>query len=173
MDKLRLSLILLISVLFSSCLTVKRIERNCDQFAKVCVDYEKIVEYRDTTIFIHDTISVKLPADTVLITDTLIVKDGTINLKMVRRQSGYAIAEAWVNNSRLFVNAYIADSSFLVTRVDTVFLNDVIKDTSQTQNVKIKSIPSFYSFTYYAFFVMTGLALVYLVISIIIKRFIR
>ena len=63
----------LISLFFTSCMTVGRIEKNCDQFAKICVtasvdtviiDNSKTIYERDTTInfyFPRDTVYLETP----------------------------------------------------------------------------------------------------------------
>lgn len=142
-------LILLTLIGLTSCMTVGRIERNCDKFTKVCgTDKVIVTKYRDTTIYRHDTIRVQLPSDTVRISDTVKVVDGIASMPRIKRKFGVITGEAWVTNSRLGMLAYLNDSTFKTTVHDTITIYDAIQHTNQTNTVtvRVKFIPKFVKF---------------------------
>ena len=154
----------IIALLFSSCLTVNRIQRNCDKFAAICtVEKETVTVYRDTTIFRTDTIRVPLPRDTVRITDTVKVINNQAFLKPVHKQFGIIGVDAWVNFSVLGVQAYLTDSTILHVEKDTIYLEKVIKETGTTQTVKIKHIPKLYRVAFWILLIQAGALIAWLV----------
>ena len=142
----------LATMLFSSCLTIKRIERNCDKFAAICVtEKETVTVYRDSTIYRTDTIRVPLPyQDTVKITDTVRIVNNLAYLPTIHKRFGLIGVDAGVNRSVIDVNAYLTDSTILHTHRDTILLEKVIKEESVTQTVPVKHIPGMYRFAFWA-----------------------
>ena len=140
-------------LLFSSCLTVSRIERNCDKFSQICVtEKETVTIYRDTTIFRTDTIRVPLPyRDTVKITDTVRIVNNLAWLPPVHRQFGIIGVNASVASSILNVNAYLTDSTILHSRRDTVVIKNAIKKEATTQTVTVRHVPKFYKILLWIF----------------------
>lgn len=153
-----------------SCLTVRRIERNCDKFAKVCVT-ETVVEtvYRDTTIFRTDTIRVPLPfRDTVKITDTVRIFNNLAYLPTVRKQFGLIGVDAGVNHSILRVNAWLTDSTILHPLRDTIIINDAISNSTTTNTITLppeKYVPKFYKFTFWIFIIQLALLAIWTIIK--------
>jgi len=149
-----LILLIFISSL-TSCLTVKRIEKNCDKFAKVCItETVKEIQYRDTTIYIDKLIPVKLPKDTVKVTDTLRIVNNQVNLNKIHKRFGTIAVDVSVTNSILNVNAYLIDSTILVRVKDTVYIEKAISEATTTNNITlppVKYIPKFYKFTFWIF----------------------
>ncbi len=108
--------ILLIGLLSVSCLTVKRIEKNCDKFAAVCITETETntetnteitteIEYRDTTIIVYiseDKVKDKIP---VRIEDEnskpIPVKKEYVNSELSVLKVPFARSTAQVVNSRL------------------------------------------------------------------------
>lgn len=155
MKKLILFIFLAAGILiFQSCLTVGRIERNCDKFTKVCVanTVTKTVN-RDTTIFRTDTVFVQLPADTVTITDTVHIKSGSAFLPWKHYRKGIISVDAAVQWSVLKISAYLNDSTILVPEKDTIVIPNAIRISDKTQTVTVvkKYIPGFYKFTFWWF----------------------
>lgn len=155
-----ISLLLLI-MLFSGCLTVKQIERNCDKFAQICItEIFKETVYRDTTIYRTDTIRVPLPVrDTVTLIDTVEIIDG--NAFMATRYETFGIieVEAGVQYSVLTVRAYLNDSTILHTFRDTILLEKIIKEQITVSTVPVKYVPFIYKFVFYLF--IMGLILLF------------
>ena len=148
----------LIVLLSSSCLTIRKIEKNCDKFAKICiVETVKETVYRDTTIYRTDTIEIPLPVhDTLEIIDTVIVdSDGFVFLPTIHEEFGIIGVDAGVHYSILKVSAYLTDSTILVPIRDTITLEKVIKEQSSVSTIEVKYIPSFYKFTFYMFFIVS------------------
>jgi len=144
--------VLIIILLSTSCLTVKKIERNCDKFSRVCVTATATVtEYRDTTIYITDTVYYTLPADTVTITETVQIIDNFCQLPTTYRRFGLINVRAGVNRSILNVSAWLTDSTILIPRRDTIFIDNAIQTTATTNTVVVekKFIPKFYKFTFW------------------------
>lgn len=92
-------------VLGNSCLTVRQIERNCDQFAKICITSES------ETIIIHDTtwierrdtiVQVELKRDTVFKTIPVRSNGTYISSDTSYLWTGLARSEAFIWRSQLF-----------------------------------------------------------------------
>jgi hypothetical protein len=150
--------------MLSSCLTVSRIQRNCDAFAAICtVEKETVTVYRDTTIYRTDTIRVPLPRDTVRITDTITIKNNQAFLKPVHKEFGIIGVDAWVNFSVLGVQAYLTDSTILHVEKDTIYLEKVIKETGTTKTVKVRHIPGIYRFAFWILLIQAGAIIAWLV----------
>ena len=104
----QIPVLILICLLSTSCMTVKRIEKNCDKFEQICttgdVDTVRIEtitkEYlRDTTIdfyFPRDTIYLETPLDKIPG-----VKKGLINSKLSYLEAGLAWSTAQVEQGVL------------------------------------------------------------------------
>jgi len=104
----QISVLILICLLSVSCMTVKRIERNCDAFAKICVtsstdtvriENTVVVTERDTTInfyFPRDTVYLETPLDKIPG-----VKKGLINSKLSYLEAGLAWSTAQVEQGVL------------------------------------------------------------------------
>lgn len=157
----KLLLLAALALVFTSCLTVGRIERNCDKFAQICTtDKETLIEYRDTTIYRTDTFFVPLPVrDTVFMTDTVTIKNGMAFLPTRHFERGIIGMDIGVSYSRIKASAYLTDSTILFPVRDTIFIKDAFTSSSTTQTVQIvkKVVPKFYKFTLW-FFIITVLA---------------
>lgn len=162
------------AMLFSSCLTVRKIERNCDKFAQICVtEKEKVTVYRDTTIFVNKPIEVPVPyfKDSVRIRDSIqivTVFDTATNqethyaeMDTTLESFGLISVKAWVTRSKIGVDAWLTDSTFLYNYQDSVKLENAIKDTDTKKTVPVRYIPGFYKFTFWFFlFQVAALVLV-------------
>lgn len=159
---LYLSLFTFYFLLFPSCLTISRIQRNCDKFAQICVtEKETVTVYRDTTIFRTDTIRVPLPyRDTVKIIDTVQIINNLAWLPPVHKKIGIIGVNASVARSILNINAYLTDSTVLHTRRDTITLEKVIKEKAETKTVPVRFIPDFYKFTFWFFFLQVTVLII-------------
>lgn len=141
----RILIVIISSYLLTSCLTVRQIERNCDKFKKVCVT-ETVTEivYRDTTIYITDTIRLVLPSDTVTITDTVRIINDKAFMPDIYKEFGLIGVKAGINNSILNVSAWLTDSTILYPVHDTIVIENAIKEESTTDTVLVKYVPVFY-----------------------------
>jgi hypothetical protein len=138
--------------LFTGCLTVGRIERNCDKFAQICTTpVSTVIEYRDTTIYRTDTLWYSLPPDTVRLVEKITVTGTQASIAPVKRKKGIIWMEASITNNWLNVTAGLTDSTILIPHIDTVYIKDAIQNTTTTQTITIekKYIPKFYKFTFW------------------------
>lgn len=156
--------------LLSSCMTVKRIERNCDKFAKICVtEKEKVTVFRDTTIYVDRPIEVPVPhyKDSLRIRDSvkIVTVIDTANNQEIHYAEmdtttetfGLISVKAWVNRSKIGVDAWLTDSTFLYNYQDTIKLENAIKDTNTKKMVPVRYIPGFYKFTFWFFLFELGM----------------
>ena len=120
--------IILIGLLSVSCLTVKRIEKNCDLFAKVCITETETstetnteitteIEYRDTTIIVYipeekvkDKIPVKIEDEN---KKPVLVKKEYVNSALSVLVVPYARSFAQVINSKLSHELIQTDTALL------------------------------------------------------------
>ena len=136
--------IILIGLISVSCLTVKRIEKHCDDFAKVCITETETstetnteiiteIEYRDTTIIVYiseEKVKDKIP---VRIEDEnkkpVPVKKEYVNSELSILQVPFATSYAQVINSKL---------SHELIQTDTVLLfklQNAIKTVKRQEKV--------------------------------------
>jgi len=155
-------LIIICILLLSGCVTNRQIERNCDRFVDICKTDTR-VEYRDTIIYITDTVFFKLPSDTVSIIDTLIIYDNYCYMMPVQRRFGLINVLAGVDRSVLNVRAWLSDSTILIAKTDTVYIEKAIKKESEVIVVPERYIPNVYKFALYA---MIGIILYMLIVVI-------
>jgi len=162
-----ISILLILSM--TSCLTVKRIEKNCEKFAKVCIT-ETItrVEYRDTTIYKDRIIEVKLPNDTVYITKPVYVQDGKCFMDYTRKTFGNIWASAKVDNSILDLKAGYVSNIIQVPIHDTIYIDNAISSTTTDNTITLppeKYIPDFYKFTFWFFIALAMAGIGYVIIK--------
>jgi hypothetical protein len=169
--------VVLIALLLSSCLTVSRIEKNCDKFAKVCVTESVTkIEYRDTTIYKDRIIEVKLPNDTVYLTKNVYIKENMCFMDYTRKTFGNIWASAKVENSILDLRAGYVSNIVQVPIHDTIYIERAISNTTTDNTVVLppeKYIPKFYKFTFWVFIVSLIAALVYISWSLFFKSRIK
>lgn len=152
--------VFVILLIGSGCLTVNKIQRNCEKFAQICTTPVKTVtEYRDTTIYRNDTVFLQLQADTVTITDTLRIINNKAFLSPVNKEIGLIGVTAWANFNILNVRAWLRDSTILIPHRDTIFIDNAIRTNSTISTLTItkKYIPGFYRFTFWLF-IISGIA---------------
>jgi len=155
--------ILLIGFLFSSCLTVKRVERNCDLFAKICgTGTTTEIRYKDTTIFINRDIPVYLPRDTAYLQRQVSVDTLGAQMQPAIINDGIMTITARIKDSKLTASGYINRDSIVANIRDSILIKNAIRQSSYKTTVTIreKYIPGFYRFTFwFAILVWAGLIL--------------
>ena len=144
-----LKIFLIGSLLLPSCLTVRQIERNCDEFAKICLTTgtETVTTIHDTTFTTkRDTVvMVELKHDTVSKVVFLPQVERSLTSDTSRLSTGLAYSTAYIFNSRLYhflesgdtilnirLNNAITENNRLrkvITDVNTVNSVTVLKDT--------------------------------------------
>lgn len=155
----KLLLISLMAIFLSSCLTVGRIQRNCDEFAKVCLSTTTV--YRDTTIYHKDTVRIQLPSDTVTIDRVLTVNGTLVSLEPVSVTKGFITAKAWVLNNRLTVDAWLNKTYVETVRTDTITITKIVKETANVVTLPAeKYIPKFFKYSgWFVILLLVGSAL--------------
>lgn len=131
----KILILVLIVLLSSSCLTVKRIQRNCDKFAAVClteVDKETVIKWKDSIVFLDRPVPIKLPPDTVEIRDTIPCNE-MINLGPRTVENGLVGATAQVRDNILDVSAYLTDSIYIGRLQDSIRILNAIKQKTVTE----------------------------------------
>lgn len=179
----KLLLILLTALLFSSCLTVRKIERNCHKFAQICItEKETVTVSRDTTIFVKKPIEVPVPhfKDSVRIRDS--VRVVTVFDTATNQETHYAemdttletfgliTVQAWVTRSKIGIDAWLTDSTFLYNYQDSIKIENAIKETDTKETVTVRHIPGFYKFTFW-FFIVQAAGLLFVGVYIIRQIF--
>ena len=160
----KLIIIFAVIVGLQSCLTVGKIERNCDKFLRICgTEREREVEYRDTTIYVDRPVEVPVPfyGDSVRIRDSVNIitiidkvsgkEKQVAQMDTTYKEFGIIAMHAWVNHSGLGADAWLKDSTFWWRFQDSVKVNNGIKDIKEKVVVPVKYIPGFYEFTFWFF----------------------
>lgn len=189
-------LLFFFAVLFlSGCMSVKKIEKHCDDFAKICVTETKTeTSYRDTTIFVKDSffvdkiIKVPISGDSLRIQDSVKTVPGIPAYyqplpfrSLVKSQGliGMEISGRWKN---IDARAYLSDSTILYNYKDTLTYQDSItianavmdKTVNNTITLPpVKYVPKFYTVILWLFIIenLILLILLYLKFSFTIKKF--
>lgn len=147
---------------FTSCMTTGRIERHCDDFAKICLT-ETVVEteYRDTTlyvevpVYIDKVIEVPVPGfkDSVRIRDSVRIINNLAYMDPVHEEFGNIGVDAEVYRSELLVKGYYLDSTInyhykdTLTHGDSIRIANAIRDKTTTNNIVLppeRYVPRFY-----------------------------
>lgn len=140
---------ILVSLMLISCLTPAKIRRNKDDILAILGTNNTSIVYKDTTIYLKDTIRISLPKDTVKITNTVNVNNGIASMGPVTTKNGIVSAKAWVFNSKLNVEAWINQPNFSIMHTDTIVVTKIVKDSSTVTTVKEKYIPKTYKYAFW------------------------
>lgn len=125
----KLIYISLILLFFSSCITKEKCQRKYSPQIKTDSVYivKEVVKYRDTTIYI------KIKADTVFLSDTVILSDnGLIISDTVKSSLEYSYANSWVHNSKIHLQHIQKDS--LIAKI----IENAIKENSKVEYIEKK-----------------------------------
>ncbi len=138
-----------ITLVISSCATQKRCNRRFPPETSIEIK-DSIIE--KTKIEYHDTIiEVLLPFDTAAFFKTLKPINNVVNLDTLTRESGIVGAQAWVNNNRMGVRGYIADSTLFYAldsaRKEVHTWKEKYNTQKQTIVRRVKYVPMFYKLT--------------------------
>ena len=146
---MRSILIFVLVISLSSCMTVKRIQRNCEAFSKICaVDTWHDIQYRDTIIYL-DPIEASLPISDINISMQLVVDNGkVIDIKKTIKTQGLITTEVSVKEGKLIVNSFLNDSTILI-KPDPVIIHGAIVNETTGQTIRIKFIPKVYKWSFW------------------------
>lgn len=150
---------------FNSCLTVKKIERNCDKFAKICVtgsttetSSKDTTIYVDVPVYIDTMIYVPIPG----YKDSVRIENGLAYMKSLHKKVGIIAVDVSVYKSQISVDAYLTDSTIYYNFKhtfnfqDSVKIYNAIRDKVTTNTVvlpPVKYIPKFYKFAFWLFII--------------------
>jgi len=168
--------ILLIGFLFSSCLTVKRVERNCDLFSKICgTGTTTEIRYKDTTIFINRDVPVYLPHDTAYLHGQVTIDTLGAQMQPTIINEGLMTIIARVKDSKLTARGYINRDSIMANIRDSILIKNAIRQSSSKTTVTIreKYIPGFYRFTFWFAIIAWAGLLLWLIIKLGVIRFMK
>ncbi len=133
------------------CMTVNRIKRNCDKFAQICVTSSTTeVHYRDTIIRLAP-IQARLPESNIIISSTLRVINGIVDMPKTIEKNGLITTEVSITNNQLFIRSYLNDSTIMV-KPEPVVIHDAIRDEKNTNYITLppeRYIPGIFKITFW------------------------
>lgn len=137
--------IILIALFLTSCMTVKRVEKNCDLFAKVCItetetETEIITETKTETIYRDTTIYIEIPGKEVIKEIPVYIEKGLVNSGLSVLNVPFARGLSQVVNSKLRHKLIQTDTLLLFK------LENALK-TIKTQEKQIKVLKEKYVVT--------------------------
>lgn len=172
-------LILLSVLLFSvSCMTVRRIERNCDTFAKVCLtEKDTIIITEKIEVIYRDTIiDYQIKRDTIYQETPVYVKQGLMNSDISHLETDLANSTAQVISGVLKHNLQSGDT--IQIKLDNALTEVTILKTRLEKHqdiVTIKENTKFAEFTvkwfWISFFVIVILTLIMVFKNRLLKIF--
>lgn len=158
---------ILILLSMQSCLTVARIQRNCDAFSKICtVATVTDIKYRDTTIYIDRKVPVFLSRDTAKIYGLVGISTLGAQMAAMTSTSGLVTVKSSIENSKLVTVGYINKDSIVAAIRDSVILKNAIRDTNSKNTIVVrdKSVSAIYKYSLWIV-IIEIVALILLVIS--------
>lgn len=147
MARIKIITFIIISLLLSSCLTVKQIERNCDKFAKVCdvgtsevITETQTIILRDTLIYWHPMTQVVERVDTVFIQNEVAWTD------MSYLEVELAHSTAWVTGNALKHTLTQKGDSIQLQLKNALERIETLKNTTYSETIPIvtKYVPLLY-----------------------------
>ena len=168
--------ILLIGILFSSCLTVRRVERNCDLFAKICgTGTTTEIQYKDTTIFINRDVPVYFPRDTTYLQGQVTIDTLGAQMQPAIINYGMVTITAKIKDSKLTASGYLNRDSLVANIRDSILIKNAIRQSSSKTTVTIreKYIPGFFQFTFWFAIIEWAALLIFGAIKILRMKFIN
>jgi hypothetical protein len=126
-----IALLTLASIFMNSCTSQRRCLAKFPPDTITTVEYNRVIEYRDTTI------SLEIPGDSVFLYDTITVNENVVNFDPVTAYVPFAWARAWVDENKIKLSLIQYDTIF------TEKIDSVIVYTSDTITVKEKVLVPF------------------------------
>lgn len=137
--------LILSSLILSSCVTEKKCTRKFPpQIETIIKDsIREVTIYRDTTIYIH------FPADTIIKTDTIIVKEGYLYIAPMYAETNLATASAWISYNKLSLMLADKDTTIQVRLLNALKTSQYweYKYKHEKEVVQVKYIPKFWKVT--------------------------
>jgi len=164
---MRTLLYLVILIVCSSCLTARRIEKNCDLFAKICgTGTVTEIRYKDTTIIFDRRVPVFLPRDTAKLQGLVKINSTGAQMPVVTSKKGIVTISAQVIDSKLTATGFINRDSIIAAIRDSVKLKNAIRESGTTTTVVVREpyIPGFYKFTFWVVILGFLVGIIWLII---------
>jgi len=168
-------IIILICLLLTSCMTVKRIEKNCDLFEKICLTDSKDTVFitKETETTYRDTVvDYQIKRDTIFKeTPIIFFKKEMINSPISHLEVGLAKSDAWIESNIL---KHFLQSGDTILQIK---LNDALRNIKvlHTRLEKKQSIITIKENTKFAGFAikwfMGSLIIIALGLTILILKF--
>jgi len=141
---------LAIFVMFTNCSPCKRLQRKCPPQIEY-IKYDSIV-IKDSIIYLDKEIPIYIPGETIY-KDSIIAELKDINVPAMTLENDYALAKAWIDNSRLKmileqkeqVIKYKVDSAIQIAK----HWEYKWENEKQTKIVKERYIPKIYKIALY------------------------
>ena len=142
--------------LFCSCLTVKKIGRHCDDFARVC-GTTKVTEtkYRDTVIRVDRRVPVFVGKDTVRLVSGVVITTSGVQMNNTISKNGIITVRSKIVNSNLETEAYINVDSIMLNYKDSIRLQNALRTAETTSRIVVreKFVPQFYKLCFWIFII--------------------
>ena len=166
--------IILIGILSVSCMTVKRIENHCSDFAKICVTEietktdtiiktKTVIRYRDTTLYIE------MPGREIIKEVPVYIKEGIVESDLSVLITPLARSTARVFNSKLLHDLIQTDTTLQFELQDALKIITIqekqIKTLKEKYVVTVKENSDFAGFTIKWFIGSIILIIVFLTIA--------
>lgn len=146
---MRLILFFIVVVVMQSCMTIPRIQRNCDKFLKVCsVEKSTVTVYRDTIVPIQRIIPIHIPESRIDVRGqkiTIVRRQGKpdqVKMEPIKQTNGVITIEARIENNVPILNAYLNDSTILYHYQDSIRIANAVRETMQKEKIIVKKIPA-------------------------------
>lgn len=165
---MRITIAIVLLVLLSSCLTVRRIERNCELFARVCgTNTESTTIYKDTTIVVDRVVPVFLPRDTARVAGLVNLTNSGVQMPKMTAQSGIVTIMAEVKDSQLTATGYINRDSILNKFRDSLLINKAIRESTTKMSTVIvdKEVPKIFKIALWIVILEIVALVLYLLVS--------
>lgn len=154
-------------VWLSSCMTVDRIQRNCDKFAQICVtNSSNEIQYRDTIIRLAP-LKARLPESNIIISSTLKVVSGRVNMPKVIEKNGLITTEVSIIDNQLFIRSFLNDSTILV-KPEPIVIHGTIRDEKTTKYITLapeRYIPGIFKITFWIVVIQVVAVIILILIS--------
>ena len=166
--------LLLSIILLSSCMTVKRIERNCDKFAAVCLTKSSdtvFVTKEVETVYRDTVVEYFIKRDTIHWSTPVYIRQGLMNSKLSLLETGLAKSTAQVK-SGILKHFLQSGDTVLQIRLDNALRDVRVLNTrleTHQDIVAIKENTKFARFTIQWFWI-SFLVIVILVAAVVFKN---
>ena len=141
--------IVLIIFIFGSCLTDRKIARNCDRFVKICGHTQKTTAYKDTTITIDQDVTVPIAPDPINYSGLVSVINGKAELPEISLKGNLIAADLSIQAGIISYKAYLYKSELPVRLYATITLPGAIRETSEITTVHESVIPKIYKIAFW------------------------